>query len=102
MNKPSDKPLFARNINYLRNQQRLTRKEAARRSGVKSSAWNSYEEGRAMPQLEKLPGICDALKFNDVLAMIEKDLANDKKSMVIDITEAAMSIQKLQQYIKQQ
>jgi len=102
MNKLSQKSQFARNINFLRNQQRLTRKEAAERAGINLSSWNSYEEGRAMPNLEKMPGMCAVLHFTDVLAMIEKDLANDRRIMVINKHEARLSIQKLEQFIKQQ
>lgn len=76
MKKPSERPLFARNIAYLRNRQKLTRVEASKRCKISKSSWGSYEDGRAFPHHDRLSAICDTLKFHDVLALINVDLAN--------------------------
>lgn len=75
-------PIFSINMRYLRNQQGLTQLEAAKMAGIKRGTYQAYEDGRAMPRMENLPAICRVLEFNDVLAMITKDLTHRQKKGV--------------------
>jgi len=71
-----DKPQFAKNIIFLRNQLKLTQEEASRLADVPIGTWASYEEGRAAPRLINLPKVLTVLQFTDVDALVNKDLAN--------------------------
>lgn len=80
------KPIFATNINHLRMQLRLTRKEAAKLAGINERTWGSYEEGRAFPNWKKLPQICRVLQFNDILQLIKTDLTEKGRKPLIAIS----------------
>jgi transcriptional regulator with XRE-family HTH domain len=97
-----EKPQYARNINYLRNRLGLTRKKAAEAAGINTSSWNSYEEGTAFPNYKRMPDICRVLQFNDVLALITKDLANDKKVLEVNKADAISALRQIQEYLKQE
>lgn len=74
---PIEKSLFAQNLIIRRLQLRLTQKEAARLAGIPRHSWGAYEEGRALPSLLNLPGICRALQCPDALDLITRDFAKN-------------------------
>ena len=98
--KQKEKPLYARNLSYLRNRLRLTRQYMADQAGIPLSTYSSYEEGRAFPRWWNLTVICELLECYDVLAILNKDLANDKRTPV-NATEAMHGLHKLEQFMKQ-
>lgn len=93
------KPIYATNINHLRMQLRLTRKEAAKLAGINERTWGSYEEGRAFPNWKKLPQICRVLQFNDILQLIKIDLTVNPPKPNVQITfdteEALQALEKI-------
>lgn len=70
-----EKPLFARNLTYLRNQRRYTVAMASELTGIKRKTWCAWEEGRCYPGMNNITTICEALGFYDVYAMLNTDLA---------------------------
>lgn len=98
--KQKEKPLYARNLSYLRNRLRLTRQDVVDQTGIPLSTYGSYEEGRAFPRWWNLTAICEVLECYDVLALLNKDLANNNWTQV-DEGEAMQGLKKLELFIKQ-
>lgn len=96
-----EKPLFARNINWLRNQLKLTTREACIRSGIKESTWKSYEEGRAAPRLQNMPDLCRALEYYDLYAMMTRDLATANNEIRVDRDKAIESLLTIKSFLEQ-
>jgi len=61
-------------VRYLRRKNKMTVEELAASCNTTVSAIRSYEDGRAMPRMDKIPEMCEALKYYDVIAMIKVDL----------------------------
>lgn len=96
-----EKSLFARNLAWLRNQKKLTMAKASQESGVDLGSWRAWEEGRAKPRYEKLPGICRCLEYYDVLSMITTDLARADLSTMITTRDAVEGLKKVKQFLEQ-
>lgn len=54
--KQKEKPLYARNLSYLRNRLRLTRQDVVDQTGIPLSTYGSYEEGRLEKRKAVLEG----------------------------------------------
>jgi DNA-binding XRE family transcriptional regulator len=76
---PNNKPSYATNITFLRRRLNMTRKQAAHIANVNVKSWDSWEEGRAFPRWAKIPGVCKALRFNDVVKLITNDLTKEEE-----------------------
>lgn len=98
--KQKEKPLYARKFSYLRNKLRLTRQDVVNQTGIPMSTYGSYEEGRAFPRWWNLTAICEVLQCHDVLALLNKDLANDKATPV-NATEAMHGLHTVEKFMKQ-
>lgn len=96
----NEKPLLARNITYLRNKQNMTLVQACKRAGIKFHAWCAYEEGRSAPRLSKMPDICDALEFYDVIAMVTKDLAQPVRKRKPSHQDAIRGLNEVKQFLQ--
>jgi transcriptional regulator with XRE-family HTH domain len=100
MSPKKKKPIYAINFHFLRNQLRMTREEMAEKLGIPLGTWGSYEEGRAFPHHEKLPRICEALEFNDLLALITIDLTQRKENAPVTELEAKDGLLKVRKFIE--
>lgn len=97
-----EKPLYSKNIAFLRNRQCLTVKQASKLSGISIPSWRSYEHGQANPPLKYLPLICEAVKFYDVIALVTKDLANDSTALKVDVGKAKKALSDLISYLEEE
>jgi len=70
-----NKELYAKNIRFLRANNRYTVKQIGNKTGIKASTWRSYEEGRAFPRHDKITVVLKALRFNNIVSLIEQDLS---------------------------
>lgn len=93
-----EKPLFARNLNYLRSQRSLTIREVAKRAGVKFSAWCAWEEGRSSPRLGMVPKVCESLGYYDVIGMLTSDLAKETREPTK--AEAIRGLNEVKKYLQ--
>lgn len=94
------RPLFAVNLQYLRNQRQLTRQDIFKLTGIPSRSWGSYEEGRAFPSHKKLPAICEALHYYDVIKLITTDLSKEKTEVIITGHDAMIGLQKVKEFLE--
>lgn len=98
-----EKPLYARNIRLLRSRAGLTIETASMLAGITREMWASYEEGRAAPRLINLPSVLSVLKFMDVDALVNKDLAaspKEAKPTPADIVKIKAALLELNNYFK--
>ena len=77
-NKTASKTKFAINLAYMRNRKGKTMQEIATEAGISMHTWRSYEEGRSLPNVSKMPGICKAIGVFDIDKLVNSDISREK------------------------
>lgn len=100
MPKNSKRPLFARNLAFLRYERGMTAKKVSELTGIPKTTWWSWEYGTCYPSLKFLPKICQALEYYDLYSMVTVDLSIESPGQGISVDQAMRSVNDLKKMLE--
>jgi transcriptional regulator with XRE-family HTH domain len=100
MSRNKEKPLFARNLAYLRYQKRFTIRKVTELTGINMSTWSTWETGRCFPSLLNIPVVCEALGYYDVYGMMTRDLSSSTDTVKVNRLKAIEGLTEIKHFLE--